>query len=329
MTKNYYKSLSVSFTGGKHSFDLCKKNFRELKKNEVLVKVKYSSLNYKDALSITGESRIIRKEKLIPGLDLSGTVLKSNSKNFKKGEKVLASGSGLGELIDGGFTEYSYVPDDILIKIPENLNLIDTMRLGTAGFTAAIAVEKMILNKQNITSGPILVTGATGGVGSISLSILNKLGYETIALTRKKSSKNYLKSIGANQILRFDKINNNKILESKIFGGAIDNIGGEVLDWIIKSTKDNGNIVSIGMASDSKLETTVFPFIMRGVNILGVSSTNYRGNRKKIWETLSKKYKPKNLNIINKKLIGLDDVFKNSKNLISGKNTGRIVIKMY
>ena len=300
-----------------------------VKENEVLVRVKYSSLNYKDALSITGKTRIIRKETLIPGLDLSGTVIQSNSKKFKKGEKVLASGAGLGEFIDGGFTEYSYVPEDVLVKIPENLNLIDTMRLGTAGFTAAIAIEKMILNKQEKISGPILVTGATGGVGSISLSILSKLGYETIALTRKKSSKKYLKSIGASQILQFEKINNNKILNTKLFSGAIDNIGGEVLDWIIKSTKDNGNIVSVGMAFDSKLETTVFPFIMRGVNILGISSTNYIGNRQKIWESLSKRYKPKNLNIINKKSISLSDISKQSKNLLLGKNTGRIIIKMY
>ena len=329
MSKNCYKSISVSYAKGKHEFGILENNFREVKENEVLVRVKYSSLNYKDALSITGKTRIIRKETLIPGLDLSGTVIQSNSKKFKKGEKVLASGAGLGEFIDGGFTEYSYVPEDVLVRIPESLNLIDTMRLGTAGFTAAIAIEKMILNKQEKISGPILVTGATGGVGSISLSILSKLGYETIALTRKKSSKKYLKSIGASHILQFEKINNNKILNTKLFSGAIDNIGGEVLDWIIKSTKDNGNIVSVGMAFDSKLETTVFPFIMRGVNILGISSTNYIGNRQKIWESLSKRYKPKNLNIINKKSISLSDISKQSKNLLLGKNTGRIIIKMY
>ena len=329
MSKNCYKSISVSYAKGKHELGLFKNNFREVKENEVLVRVKYSSLNYKDALSITGKTRIIRKETLIPGLDLSGTVIQSNSKKFKKGEKVLASGAGLGEFIDGGFTEYSYVPEDVLVRVPETLNLIDTMRLGTAGFTAAIAIEKMILNKQEKISGPILVTGATGGVGSISLSILSKLGYETIALTRKKSSKKYLKSIGASHILQFEKINNNKILNTKLFSGAIDNIGGEVLDWIIKSTKDNGNIVSVGMAFDSKLETTVFPFIMRGVNILGISSTNYIDNRQKIWESLSKRYKPKNLNIINKKSIGLSDISKQSKNLLLGKNTGRIIIKMY
>ena len=329
MSKNCYKSIRVSYAKGKHELGLLENNFREVKENEVLVRVKYSSLNYKDALSITGKTRIIRKETLIPGLDLSGTVIQSNSKKFKKGEKVLASGAGLGEFIDGGFTEYSYVPEDVLVRIPESLNLIDTMRLGTAGFTAAIAIEKMILNKQDKISGPILVTGATGGVGSISLSILSKLGYETIALTRKKSSKKYLKSIGASHILQFEKINNNKILNTKLFSGAIDNIGGEVLDWIIKSTKDNGNIVSVGMAFDSKLETTVFPFIMRGVNILGISSTNYIGNRQRIWESLSKRYKPKNLNIINKKSIGLSDISKQSKNLLLGKNTGRIIIKMY
>ncbi len=329
MNKSYYKSLNVSYIKGKHKLEILENNFREIRKNEVLVKVKYSSLNYKDALSITGKTRITRKETLIPGLDLSGMIVKTNSKKFKKGEKVLASGAGLGELINGGFTEYSYVPEDVLVRIPKNLSQIDTMRLGTAGFTAAIAIEKMILNKQDKGSGPILITGATGGVGSISLSILSKLGYETIALTRKKSSIKYLKSLGANQILQFEKKIDNKILGPKIFGGAIDNIGGEVLDWIIKSTKDNGNIVSIGMACDPNLKTTVFPLIMRGVNILGISSTNYKGNRQKIWDILSNKYKPKNLNIINKESIGLNDIPKYSKNLLLGKNTGRIIIKMY
>ena len=170
-----FKSLKVSYIKNKHSFFLENNNFRQLKNGEVLVKVKYSGINYKDAISVTGKNRIIRSESLIPGLDFSGTVIESNSKNFSKGQKVLATGSGLGEAIDGGFTEYAYVSNKILIHIPNNLTPLSAMQIGTAGFTAAIAIDKMILNKQKVNYGPIIVTGATGSVGSISINILNNI----------------------------------------------------------------------------------------------------------------------------------------------------------
>ena len=187
---------------------------------------------------------------------------------------------------------------------------------------------KMILNKQKVNYGPILVTGATGSVGSISINILNNIGFETIALTRKINSLQYLEDIGAKKIIKFNSSMNKKILNNKFFAGAIDNIGGEVLDWINKSTKDDGNIVSVGMASDSKLNTTVFPMIMRSVNILGVSSTNYSSNRKTVWKKLSSNYKPKNLNKINTQCIELKDVLKFSKKIIAGKNIGKVVVKI-
>jgi len=234
----------------------------------------------------------------------------------------------LGEVIDGGFTEYAYVSNKILIHIPDNLTPLSAMQIGTAGFTAAIAIDKMLLNKQKANDGPIIVTGATGSVGSISINILNNIGFETIALTRKTRSLKYLESIGAKKIIKFNPSMNKKILNKKFFAGAIDNIGGEALDWIIKSTKDNGNIVSVGMASDSKLNTTVFPMIMRSVNILGVSSTNYSSNRNTVWKKLSLNYKPKNLNKINTHCIELKDVLKFSKKIIAGKNIGKVIVKI-
>ncbi len=327
MKNNKYKSLIVSYKDGKHESTCIVNKFRELEAGEVLVRTKYSSLNYKDALSVTGTSKIIRKNNLTPGLDFSGIVEETSSKKFSIGEKVFASGSGLGELVDGGFSEYIYIKSDKLLKMPKNLNLLSTMQLGTAGFTAAIAIEKMILNKQNKILGPILISGAAGGVGSISLSILKSLGYETIALTRKKSSTSYLKSIGADHVMYTNIISNSKFLNKKVIGGAIDNIGGDTLDWIIKSTNDGGNVVSVGMASNSELNTTVFPFIMRGVNVLGVSSTNYTGDRRKIWRKLSTKYKPKNLKKINTKIIDMKNIINLSKKIVSGKNKGRVIIK--
>ena len=323
-----FKALKVTYVKNKHKISLEKKKFRDLKKNEVLVKVKYSGINYKDAISVTGVKKIINGNSLIPGLDFSGIVFESNSNKFSRGQKVLATGSGLGEVLDGGFTEYAYVSHKILVHIPDNLTLLSVMQIGTAGFTAAIAIEKMIHNKQKINSGPIIVTGASGGVGSISINILNNLGFETIALTRKINSEKYLKDIGTKKIMKFKSSMNTKILNKRIFAGAIDNVGGEILNWLIKSTKDNGNIVSVGMASDSKLNTTVFPMIMRGVNILGVSSTNYSGSRNIIWKKLASNYKPINLNKINTQCIRLEDILKFSKNIISGKNIGRIVVKI-
>ena len=327
--KKRYRALVVSYSNNKHKLSFENRYFREVNKNEVLVKIKYSSLNYKDALSVTGKTKIIRRDCMVPGLDFSGVVQDSSSKKFVKGEKVLATGSGLGELIDGGFSEYAYVPEDILVKVPKSLNLLSSMQIGTAGFTAAISIEKMLLNKQKIDGGPIIVSGASGGVGSFCINILNNIGFETIAITRKTNKKLYLEEIGAKNIIMYPKKFNKKPLNNIMFAGAIDNIGGEVLDWIIKSTRDNGNIVSVGMASDTELNTTVFPLIMRGINILGVTSTNYPNkSRKKVWEKLSNQYKPTKLKIINKYCINLNEIEKFSKGLINGEKSGRTIIKM-
>ena len=324
-----YKAILVSHIKNKHKIDFVSKSFRNLNNKEILVRIKYSCINYKDALSITGKTKIIRELSLTPGLDFSGIVIESNSKKFAKGDKVLATGSGLGESIDGGFSEYVYVPDKILVKLPDNLSLLSSMQIGTAGFTSAIAIEKILLNKQSPSDGPIVVSGATGGVGSLSINIFNKIGYKTIAITRKRSAATYLKEIGASEVLNFDASFSNKVLNSKIFAGAIDNVGGSILDWIIKSTFDNGNIVSVGMAQSEKLETTVIPFIIRGINLLGVTSTNYPNEKRNyIWKKISKIYKPTKLNKINNTVIELKDVLKFSKKIISGKSIGRTIIKI-
>ena len=327
--KEKYQALEINYKKNKHSISIIDKYFRKLKKNEVLVQIKYSSLNYKDALSVTGRTKIIREEILVPGLDFSGIVVESSSKKFTKGEKVLATGSGLGETIDGGFSEYAYVPDDILIKIPKNLSLRSSMQIGTAGFTAAISIGKMLLNKQKIKSGQIIISGASGGVGSLCINILNKIGFKTVAITRNIKQKSYLEKIGANKVITYPKELVKKPLNNILCAGAIDNVGGEILDWIIKSTKDSGNIVSVGMTSNYQLNTTVFPLIMRGVNILGVTSTNYpNSERKKIWQKLSTEYKPTKLKIITKNCINLREIESFSKYLIKGKSNGRTIIKI-
>ena len=327
--KKKYQALEINYKKNKHNVSIIDKYFRKLKKNEVLVQIKYSSLNYKDALSVTGRTKIIREEILVPGLDFSGIVVESSSKKFVKGEKVLATGSGLGETMDGGFSEYAYVPENILIKIPKNLSLRSSMQIGTAGFTAAISIGKMLLNKQKINSGQIIISGASGGVGSLCINILNKIGFKTIAITRNIKQKSYLEKIGANEVITYPKELVKKPLNNILYAGAIDNVGGEILDWIIKSTKDSGNIVSVGMASNYQLNTTVFPLIMRGVNILGVTSTNYpNSERKKIWQKLSTEYKPTKLKTITKNCINLREIESFSKYLIKGKSNGRTIIKI-
>jgi len=327
--KKKYQALEINYKKNKHNVSIIDKYFRKLKKNEVLVQIKYSSLNYKDALSVTGRTKIIREEILVPGLDFSGIVVESSSKKFVKGEKVLATGSGLGETMDGGFSEYAYVPENILIKIPKNLSLRSSMQIGTAGFTAAISIGKMLLNKQKINSGQIIISGASGGVGSLCINILNKIGFKTIAITRNIKQKSYLEKIGANEVITYPKELVKKPLNNIYYAGAIDNVGGDILDWIIKSTKDSGNIVSVGMASNYQLNTTVFPLIMRGVNILGVTSTNYpNSERKKIWQKLSAEYKPTKLKIITKNCINLREIESFSKYLIKGKSNGRTIIKI-
>ena len=327
--KKKYQALEINYKKNKHNVSIIDKYFRKLKKNEVLVQIKYSSLNYKDALSVTGRTKIIREEILVPGLDFSGIVVESSSKKFVKGEKVLATGSGLGETMDGGFSEYAYVPENILIKIPKNLSLRSSMQIGTAGFTAAISIGKMLLNKQKINSGQIIISGASGGVGSLCINILNKIGFKTIAITRNIKQKSYLEKIGANEVITYPKELVKKPLNNIYYAGAIDNVGGEILDWIIKSTKDSGNIVSVGMASNYQLNTTVFPLIMRGVNILGVTSTNYpNSERKKIWQKLSTEYKPTKLKTITKNCINLKEIESFSKYLIKGKSNGRTIIKI-
>lgn len=325
-----YKSLNISYFNNKHKVSIIQSLFRELLNKEILVKIKYSCLNYKDALSVTGAAKIILTSNLTAGLDFSGTVIESNSKKFSKGDKVLATGSGLGENINGGFSEYIYINEDCLVHVPEKLNLLSAMQIGTAGFTAAIAIEKILLNKQKVDNGPILVTGATGGVGSLAIDMMNNLGFYVIAYTRKKNMNVYLKSIGAKDIINKEPEINKKKLNSKIFAGGIDNVGGNILSWLIKSTKDNGNIVSIGMALSSELNTNVFPFIIRSVNILGVSSTNYpKQRRNMIWNKIANIYKPKHLQKIAAKTIYLNDVVKFSKKMIKGNTTGKIVIKMH
>src|SRR5689334_2873600 len=236
----------------------------DLDPGEVVIRVAYSDVNYKDALAATGKGRILRRSPCIGGIDLSGTVVSSSDARFAKGDAVLAVGFDLGVAHHGGYAQYARVPAGWLTKLPQGMTLWEAMAFGTAGFTAGIAIERMEQNGLKPANGPVVVNGATGGVGSIALSALAKLGYSVVALTGKAGEADWLKKLGAKEILLRQSLNLEKIrpLDKATWAGAVDNLGGEVLSWICSTMKVNGVIASIGLAASPTLSTTVMPFIL-------------------------------------------------------------------
>jgi putative YhdH/YhfP family quinone oxidoreductase len=268
----------------------------DLDPGEVVVRVAYSDVNYKDALAATGKGRILRRASCIGGIDLSGTVVSSSDGRFAKGDAVLAVGFDLGVAHHGGYAQYARVPAAWLTRLPQGMTLWEAMAFGTAGFTAGIAVERMEQNGLAPANGPVLVNGATGGVGSIALSALAKLGYEVVALTGKASEAGWLKRLGAKDIVLRQSLNLEKIrpLDKATWAGAVDNLGGDVLSWICSTMKVNGVIASIGLAASASLNTTVMPFILRGASLLGVNSTDAPSEelRARVWRRLASDMKP-------------------------------------
>lgn len=265
-----------------------------LAEGEVQIKVSFSSINFKDALALTGRGKILRTLPLTPGIDAAGTVMASRSPSFKEGDPVVVTGCGIGENRNGGFGEIITVPAEWVIAKPKNLSLKDTMILGTAGFTAGLAVHQLEKNDLTPKNGDVLVTGATGGVGSLALLILKNRNYKSVAWTRKDSQNEWLKKIGATKIENVSAIDwKTRPLESATWAAAIDNVGGDVLNYILARIAPHGSVASIGLAKSAELHTSVFPFILRGVNILGTSSaTCPRPRREKIWELLNETKAP-------------------------------------
>ena len=246
----------------------------DLSPGDVVVRVLYSDINYKDALAATGAGKILRKYPLVGGIDLAGVVESSGDARHKVGDHVLVTGCGLSEIHDGGYAEYARLNGEWVIPLPAGFGAFKAMSMGTAGFTAALAIHRMEHNGQTPIKGPIVVTGATGGVGSIAIDMLAGRGYEVIAVTSKPESVDYLKSLGASRVLLRKEIDLGKRpLENACFGGAIDNVGGDILTWLTRTVDTWGNIASIGLAESAELHTTVIPFIIRGVNLLGINSS--------------------------------------------------------
>ncbi|MEO6690686.1 MAG: YhdH/YhfP family quinone oxidoreductase [Dokdonella sp.] len=302
----------------------------ELSPGEVLVKVAYSSVNYKDALAGTGKGKILRTFPLNGGIDAAGYVAASTDPAFKEGDQVLCTGCGLSETRDGGYAEYARFESKWTIPLPAGLTLRESMALGTAGFTAALSLFQMVRNGQTPEMGPIVVTGATGGVGSLAIDILTRAGFEAHAITGKVEQFDWLIGLGARQcIARTGLYWGQRPLETARWAGAIDNVGGDMLAGLSRVIHPYGNIASCGLAASADLATTVMPFIIRGLSLLGIASAGTaRPIREQVWERLAGDWKPAHLVQIAQRGVELADIPSVFDTMLAGKSLGRTVVKI-
>jgi NADPH2:quinone reductase len=308
----------------------CELGLDDLTAGEVVIKVSHSTINYKDALAATGVGKILRTYPLVGGIDLAGTVVSSEDERLEPGSVVLVNGCGLSETVDGGYAEYARVNSDSVVPVPVGMTAAQAMQIGTAGYTAALAIQRMEQNSQLPENGPIVVTGASGGVGSIAVDMLDGRGYEVVALTGKAEQTEYLKSIGAREVLLRGEVDLGKRpLEKARWGGAIDNLGGDVLTWLTRTVKYGGNIASIGLAASPTLNTTVLPFILRAVCLLGINSVDTpRDLRLQVWQRIGGDLRPRHLDVISGRTIEFDELPDAFQAYIDGTVTGRTVVKI-
>ena len=308
----------------------CELGLDDLTAGEVVIKVSHSTINYKDALAATGAGKILRTYPLVGGIDLAGTVVSSEDERLEPGSVVLVNGCGLSETVDGGYAEYARVRSDSVVPVPVGMTAAQAMQIGTAGYTAALAIQRMEQNSQLPENGPIVVTGASGGVGSIAVDMLDGRGYEVVALTGKAEQTEYLKSIGAHEVLLRGEVDLGKRpMEKARWGGAIDNLGGDVLTWLTRTVKYGGNIASIGLAASPTLNTTVLPFILRAVCLLGINSVDTPRNlRLQVWQRIGGDLRPRHLDAISGRTIEFDELPDAFQAYIDGTVTGRTVVKI-
>lgn len=298
----------------------------DLLENQVLIQSHFSGVNYKDALAVTGKGKILRRLPLTPGIDVSGTIIATRSPLYKEGDEVLITGCGLGETFNGGYSTHVIAPAEYIIRKPNNLSLKECMILGTAGFTAGLALLQFKLNQLTPAHGPILVTGASGAVGSLAILLLKAHGFEVEAWSRKESASQHLKRLGANNVIDPNTIDfKSKALESTHWGGCIENIGGAYLEHILPRIQMHGSVACIGLALSPKITTTVFPFILRGINLLGISSTNCPlEKREQVWSLLSSS--AVNWSLALKNIISPEEIIKHATNQLAGNTSGRSIV---
>ncbi len=301
----------------------------DLNPGEVVVKTAYSSVNFKDALAGTGQGKILRRFPLVGGIDVAGHVVASTDPAFKEGDAVLVTGSGLSETRDGGYAEYARLESKWVVALPPGLSLRESMILGTAGFTAALALLRMEDNRQSPDLGPLAVTGATGGVGSLAVAIFRKAGYDVHAISGKADQVDYLASLGANQVLGREALSTTRPMDAARFGGGLDNVGGPMLAALLAQTAPYGNVASAGLAASHELHATVLPFIIRGVSLLGVASAGTARNlRDEVWRRLSSEWKPACLDVICTRETDLDCLPGVFSTMLAGGSLGRTVVRL-
>ena len=324
-----FNAFRVFDEGGKTRGVLVQASIDELSAGEVVIKAAYSSVNYKDALAATGGGKIIRRFPLVAGIDVSGMVEASADPQFRPGDRVVVTGYDLGVSQDGGFAEYVRAPAGWVVPLPKELDAFEAMAIGTAGFTAALSIVELERNGLEPAGGPVLVAGATGGVGSLGVQCLAARGYHVTALTGKDAEHDYLRSLGAKDVLARSGLQmGTRPLEKSLWAGALDPVGGETLAWLTRTMMYGGSIASSGLTGGSELHTTVMPFILRGIKLLGIDSAMCpMPRRRDVWRRLATDLKPLHLQASSRE-IGLQDLPKAFDALLAGKARGRYVVKL-
>lgn len=300
----------------------------ELDAGAVVVRNRYASINYKDALAATGKGRIIRRFPCIGGIDAAGVVESSTDPRFQPGDEVAVHSHGTGVSHDGGYAPWLRVPGDWVVKLPPGLSLLDAITIGVAGYTAALAVDLMELNGLQPDRGPVLVNGATGGVASVSIDLLAQRGHHVVAVTGKAQEADYLKTLGAAEVLpSAELVMGTKPMESARWAGAVDSLGGEPLAWLTRTMLPEGVIAGIGNAAGIELHTTVLPFILRGVRLIGVNSDNPPATVQRIWQRLATDLRPRHLGRI-ARVIPFSELPDAMEQVIAGRIRGRTVVQV-
>jgi acrylyl-CoA reductase (NADPH) len=325
-----FRAFRIHTEGGRIVARFDEITLADLSPGEVVIRVTHSGINYKDALAATGAGKILRRYPLVGGIDLAGVVESSADPRYRAGEGVLVTGCALSETHDGGYAQFARVQGDWVIPLPAGMSAFEAMALGTAGFTAALAIHRMEHNGQRPQGGPIVVTGASGGVGSVAVDMLATRGYRVIAVSGKAAATAYLKDLGADEVLARQQLDlGSRPLETARYGGAIDNLGGEYLTWLTRTVDFWGNIASIGLAASHELHTTVMPFILRGVSLIGInSSATPREWRLAVWQRIGTDLKPRHLQQIVTRTIDFAELPEAFPAYVAGAVTGRTVVRI-
>lgn len=324
-----FKAFRIFNDDGRVSGRLVQATLDELSAGEVVIAASHSSVNYKDALAATGAGKVLRRFPLIGGIDVAGVVESSRDDRFRTGDRVLVTGYDLGVSSDGGYAARVRVPADWVVPIPDGLTPFEAMTFGTAGFTAALAIARLERNGLAPGQGPVLVSGATGGVGCVAVAALARLGYDVVAVTGKDHEHGFLRDLGAREVISRHTLEmGSKPLEKAQWAGAVDAVGGDMLAWIVRTTRPWGAVASTGLTGGSDLRLTVMPFILRAVSLLGVDSVSCAmPQRREVWRRLASDLKPAHPDVLARR-IRLDDLPVAFASLLAGEARGRFVVEL-